>query len=328
LKIALIGAGAIAQQAYLPALQESSYIHLDAIVDINPHILDYLSTKYHLGYIGDDITQSLKHVDAVIVAVPNYLHFSISKTCLEAGKHVLCEKPLAINSQECEKLIHLAREHSLKLAVAHTRRFYKAAQNIKRIIAKEELGKIISFDFEEGTVFSWPTVSGFFFDKKKAGGGVLIDIGLHVFDLLLWWLPYEVKHLDYQDDNLGGVEAFAIANIEFSNGLKGNIKLSRLSELKNRYRLQLEKGIIDWNPLHPEKLYIASLSGGSRKVIKFRQESSVNELLFNFVYSIESNSTPIASAEDGWRVIQLIERCYLSRKLLPLECLRSKAESP
>jgi predicted dehydrogenase len=328
LKIGLIGAGAIAQKAYLPALKTFPHVDLNAIVDSNSQILNYLSNKYHLGYIGDSVTQSLEYVDAVIVAVPNYLHFSISKTCLEAGKHVLCEKPLAISSQECEELIHLAREHSQKLAVAHTRRFYKAAQNIKRIIAKEELGKVISFDFEEGTVFSWPTVSGFFFNEKKAGGGVLIDIGVHVFDLLLWWLPYEVKHVDYQDDNLGGVEAFAIAKIEFSNDLRGNIKLSRLSELKNRYRLQLEKGIIDWNPLRPEKFYITNLSGGSRKVIKFKQESSVHELLSNFIYSIENNSTPLASAEDGWRVIQLIERCYRSRKLLPLECLQSKEESP
>jgi predicted dehydrogenase len=211
--------------------------------------------------------------------------------------------------------------------VAHTRRFYKAAQNIKRIIANEELGRVISFDFEEGTVFSWPAVSGFFFNKKMAGGGVLIDIGVHVLDLLLWWLPHEVIDLDYQDDNLGGVEAFAIANIKFSDGLRGNIKLSRLSELKNRYRLHFEKGIIDWNPLRPEKFYINSLSGASRKIIKSKRESSVKELLSYFIDSIKNRSSSLTLAEDGLRVIQIVERCYRSRKLLSSEWLQKKESS-
>ena len=326
-RFGLIGAGAIAQQAYLPALARLSNIRLEAVVDSNLQSLAYLSKKYQLAYLGDDIAESLKYVDAVIVATPNYLHFPISKTCLEAGKHVLCEKPITISSLECDELIHLANKYSLKLTVAHTRRFYEAAKRIKQIVITEELGKIKSFDFEEGTVFAWPTVSGFFFDKKKAGGGVLMDIGVHVLDLLFWWFPYEVVNVECQDDNLGGVEAFTKIKIRLSNGIKGNVTLSRLSVLKNGYRLHFEKGNIEWNPLVPKRLRINYGTKISKKVIKIKKESPVDDLLSDFVDVIENDRRPLASADDGLKVMQLIERCYRSRELLPLEWLKTKENS-
>jgi predicted dehydrogenase len=327
LRIGLIGAGAIAQQAYLPAFTRLSNIRLEAVVDSNLQSLAHLAKQHQLAYLGDDIVESLEHVDAVIVATPNYLHFPISKTCLEAGKHVLCEKPITISSQECDELIHLANKYSLKLAVAHTRRFYKAAKRIKQIITSEELGKAKTFDFEEGTVFDWPTASGFFFDKQKAGGGVLMDIGVHVLDLLLWWLPYEVVHLECQDDSLGGVEAFTRIKMEMSNGTKGNVSLSRLSVLKNGYRLQFEKGNIEWNPLFPRRIYVHNISKISKKVIKIRKELPLDDLLSDFIDAIENDRRPLASADDGLRVMQLIERCYHSRELLPLEWLKTKENS-
>ncbi len=327
MKIGLIGAGAIAKTAYLPALTRLSHIQLNAIVDSNSQILNDLSSEYRLGYLGDAVTQSLEHMDAVIVAVPNHLHFPISKTCLEAGKHVLCEKPITISSEECDELICLADKYSLKLAVAHTRRFYKAAKRIKQIISSEELGEVKTFDFEEGTVFDWPTASGFFFDKQKAGGGVLMDIGVHVLDLLLWWLPYEVVHLECQDDSLGGVEAFTRIKMEMSNGIKGNVSLSRISVLRNGYRLQFEKGNIEWNPLFPKRIYVQNIYKISKKVIKIRKELPVDDLLSDFIDAIENDRRPLASADDGLRVIQLIERCYRSRELLPLEWLNTKENS-
>jgi predicted dehydrogenase len=326
-RFALIGAGAIARQAYLPAFARLSNIRLEAVVDNNLQTLVSLSKNYQIAYFGDDIGESLKHFDAVIVAVPNYLHFPISKKCLEAGKHVLCEKPITISSEECTELIYLANKYSLKLAVAHTRRFYKAATRIKQAILTEELGKIKYFNLEEGTVFSWPTVSGFYFDKKRAGGGVLMDIGVHVLDLLSWWFPYGIDHLEYQDDNLGGVEAFARIKLRLSNGIKGNVTLSRLSVLNNVYSLQFERGNIEWNPLIPKRLYINYTSKISKKIIKIKEESPVDDLLLDFIDAIQNDRRPLTSAYDGLKVMQLIERCYRSRELLPLEWLKTKENS-
>lgn len=319
----IIGCGAITETAYLPVFKEFSMGKLTCLVDTEVDRALALAKGFDLSYVGRDLEAIFDYVDAVIVAVPNYLHFLISKACLEAGKHVLCEKPMATNTHDCEDLIFLANKYSLKLSVAHVRRFYPAVKKIKEIISSKELGNVKSFDFEEGTVFDWPTVSGFFFDKKKAGGGVLMDIGSHLLDLLLWWIPCEVVHVNYKDDNLGGVEAFAKIEIAFSNGVTGKIKLSRLSVLKNFYTIYFEKGIVKWDPLNPRRIFIRKLQE-SPKTIKIKKGKPVKDMLYNFIYSIQNDQRVLVSGEDGLRAIQLIEKCYNSSKLLPLEWLHGK----
>lgn len=322
-RFGIIGCGAITETAYLPVFKEFNIGQLTCLVDTDVDRALALAKDFDLSYVGKDLEAIFNYVDAVIVAVPNYLHFPICKVCLEAGKHVLCEKPMATNIHECEELIFLANKYSLKLAVAHVRRFYPAAKKIKEIVVSRELGDVKSFDFAEGTVFSWPTVSGFFFDKEKAGGGVLMDIGSHLLDLLLWWLPYKTAHVDYEDDNLGGVEAFAKIKIRFSNGVTGRVKLSRLSVLKNFYTIYFEKGFVRWNPFSPKRIYIKKFQK-SPKTIKVKKGNPVKDMLSNFVYSIQNDQRPLVIGEDALSAIQLIERCYNSRKVLPLEWLHGK----
>ncbi|MEA1882915.1 MAG: Gfo/Idh/MocA family oxidoreductase [Thermotogota bacterium] len=326
-RFGIIGCGAITEMAYLPVFKEFSIGQLTCLVDADIHRASALAKDFDLSYVGKNLEAIFDYVDVVIVAVPNHLHFPICKVCLKAGKHVLCEKPMAMNAQECEELISLANKYSLKLAVAHVRRFYPAAKKIKEIVVSRELGDVKSFDFAEGTVFGWPTVSGFFFDKEKAGGGVLMDIGVHLLDLLLWWLPCETVHVNYEDDNLGGVEAFAKIEIRFSNGVTGKVKLSRLSVLKNFYILYFEKGNIKWDPFSPKRIYIQKFQK-SLKTIKVKKGNPVKDMLSNFVYSIQNDQRPLVIGEDALSAIQLIERCYHSRKLLPLEWLHVGKGAP
>lgn len=323
LRFGIVGCGTITEKAYLPAFKRSNIGKLTCLVDSDESRAFTLARDLDLFYVGKDLEAIYDYVDAVIVAVPNFLHFSISKACLEAGKHVLCEKPMTATSQECQELIYLANKYSLKLTVAHVRRFYQASKKIKDIIINKELGEIKSFDFEEGTIFSWPTVSGFVFDKEKAGGGVLMDIGVHLLDLLIWWLPYEIKHVDYKDDNLGGVEAFAKIEIVFSNSVTGIVKMSRLSILNNFYILHFEKGSIRWNPFFPKRIYLQDSRKGS-KTIKTKEGTPVENLLSNFIYAIQNDQKLFVPGENALKVIKLIERCYHSRKILTLEWLHGK----
>ena len=327
MRIGLIGAGAIAQSAYLPALSELPNLKLTSIVETNDQIIENLSTKMSLEYIGKDINRCFDHVDVLIVAVPNYLHFPVCKACLTAGKHVLCEKPLAISTNECENLLSVSNFFNRKLAVAHVRRFYPAVRIIKEIISSGELGNFISFDFKEGTVFSWPTVTGFVFDKAKAGGGVLIDIGVHLLDLLLWWLPYEISDFTYADDNLGGVEACAEIELILSNGTKGNIKISRLSVLNNLYILYFEKGCVKWNPFSPRRIYVQEQYKKLR-TITLQSINPVKEMLLDFKCAVKNDQQPIASAQEAGKVIKIIEDCYSSRAHLSMSWLHGSKAIP
>jgi predicted dehydrogenase len=326
IRFGIIGCGTVTETAYLPYFKMKRSFKLTSLVDKDESRVQSLAKGLDLNYVGKNIESIYKYVDAVIVAVPNHLHFVIANRCLEAGKHVLCEKPLAITSDECSKLLSSAKRLNVKLAVAHIRRFYQAARIIKRIVDSRELGELMSFDFEEGTLFNWSTVTGYIFDKAKAGGGVLMDIGVHVLDLLLWWHPYEINSLNYEDDSLGGVEAYARLHIIFSNGTVGRVKVSRLSVLKNRYKLIFENGVVEveplvWDPLLLKKIYVTNFSERKKRVIKIKNESPVSNLLSDFVSSIRNDKTPLASGEDGLRTMNLIETCYQFRKMLPLEWL-------
>jgi predicted dehydrogenase len=322
IRFGLIGAGAIAHHAYLPAMTGLSHTNLTAIVDTNLATLNNLAEKYNLSYIGPDITSCLDYVDAVIVAVPNYLHFPTCKTFLKAGKHVLCEKPMTNSTESAYDLVDCARRNDVKLAVAHVRRFYPSSQLVREIIKQRRLGNIIGFDCQEGVVFNWPTTSGFFFDREKAGGGVLMDIGVHLLDLLIWWFDSKPNLLAYEDDNLGGVEAFSKVKLTFDNKVEGSVQVSRLSQLKNNYHIEFEKGTIAYNPFDTRGFYLYENDNfiGQRPRIcraakrKFDFVEAVKAMLQNFCDAVRENSEPLVTGLEGARVIEFIQECYKNRQ--------------
>lgn len=322
IRFGIIGCGAITKLAYLPFFRTASKARLTTLVDNDESTISAFNEYSNLSYAGTNIDEIFEYVDAVIIATPNHQHFPIAKACLENGKHVLCEKPLAITSQECKQLISIAKENNTNLAVAHVRRFYQAAIRTKNVIDSQYLGPVKSFEFEEGTIFNWPTTSGFYFDKKLAGGGVLIDIGVHVLDLLLWWFDNNLEEVDYSDDSLGGVEAVAEISIQLSSNIEGFIKLSRLSILKNKYKIYFENGFIEWDPLYSKHFYSHNYAKKAKKTSRVAKEFPVGDMINDFILSIEHDRKPLVSGEDGLKVIELIEKCYHSRKSLPLKWLK------
>ena len=128
IRIGLIGAGAIAQQAYLPLLGKIEGLNFNAVVESDEKIRAELNSSHPLSYLGHDIGSAMDHVDAVIICVPNHLHYPIAQACMVNGKHVLCEKPMTINVGDAETLLRKAKAHSLTLTVAHVRRFLPAAK--------------------------------------------------------------------------------------------------------------------------------------------------------------------------------------------------------
>jgi predicted dehydrogenase len=204
--------------------------------------------------------------------------------------------------------------------VAHVRRFYPSSQSIKLLIQKKTPGNVVSVDCKEGLVFNWPTASGFFFDRDKAGGGVLMDIGVHLLDLLMWWFDSEPTLLEYEDDNLGGVEAFSKMKLKFDNEVEGTVTISRLSQLRNTYRIQCEKGIIEYNPFDMAKYFIYdSVKETHRKTIKtakrkFSFMDAVKAMLEDFCTAIREGGQPKIAGQEGIKTIEFIQECYQNKK--------------
>lgn len=326
-RFGIIGCGAIAERAYLPVFKEFNAGQLTCLLDTDVDRALASAKDFEPYYVGKDLEAIFDYVDAVIVAVPNYLHFPICKTCLEAGKHVLCEKPMTISSKSASELVGYAKKNGVKLGVAHIRRFYSSSQSIKLLIQKKTLGNVVSVDCKEGLVFNWPTASGFFFDRDKAGGGVLMDIGVHLLDLLMWWFDSKPTLLEYEDDNLGGVEAFSKMKLKFDNEVEGTVTISRLSQLRNIYRIQCENGTIEYSPFDMAKYFIYdSVKETHRKTIKtakrkFNFMDAVKAMLEDFCVAIRENRDPIVTGQEGKKVIELIEECYRNRKRIDMPWL-------
>ena len=192
--IAFIGSGAIAQNTHMPAykkLEAEGKARIVAVCDVNEATAKAAGAKYDVPHVFTDYARMLQmdEVDAVDVCTPNYLHKQPVVDAFAAGKHVLCEKPLAINGVEGAEMVAAGHRAGRKFQVALNIRFGAGPQAVKRFIDAGRIGEIYyarAHALRRRGVPSW----GVFTQKDKQGGGPLIDIGVHILDLTLWLMGY------------------------------------------------------------------------------------------------------------------------------------------
>ena len=297
IKIGLIGCGAVVEKFHLPALQKIKGIEIHTLVDKDLKRIKKLQAQYKAKKTTDDYKKILNEIDIAVIALPNYLHSPISIECLKHGVHVFCEKPMAINFKEAKEMIRTAKENKSKLGIGMVRRYFKINQKIKQLLDSQSLGKIKSFTYEEGFPFSWPLKSTYAFNKKQAGGGVLIDTGAHVIDLIIGLFGKPTK-IDYQDDSYGGVEANCQINLEFGS-IQGRIELSRDRTLKNIFQVIGQKD--SWK----------TPAGGA---IGETFEDCILKELSEFINAVKNNSHSFVSGKDALESIKIINYCYSHQK--------------
>ncbi|GHU71851.1 oxidoreductase [Clostridia bacterium] len=191
LKVGIIGCGGIANGKHLPALKRlNETLELVAFCDI----IEEKATKAAKEYGTEDakVFENYKDLlkldlDAVHVLTPNSSHSPITIAALESGKHVMCEKPMAINSAEAKKMLDAAKKSGKKLTIGYQNRFRSDSLYLKKLCEDGELGEVYyarALAIRRRAVPTW----GVFLDEEKQGGGPLIDIGTHALDLTLWMM--------------------------------------------------------------------------------------------------------------------------------------------
>jgi predicted dehydrogenase len=220
-------------------------------------------------------------------------------------------------------MIATASEAGAVLAVGLDFRFFCASKFMKQALDSKLLGNIISFDLRQGVISQWPSVSDSLIRKDGAGGGVLIDFGVHVLDLLLWWLG-DYDSFEYYDDAMGGVEADCELYLRLQCGASGSVELSRTRNLRNTCIIRgelgaLEIGIWETDPLVQLKIndHDVVLSGrveGQNGINETWQEVFRNQL-DDFVDAARHHREPFIPGHEGKRSIKLIEACYHLRQL-------------
>ncbi len=239
LKIGIIGSGGIARGAHMKGYASiPDQCEMVAVCDVNPETAQKAADEYSVGKVYTDYKEMLAdpEIDAVSVATPNKYHVQPTIDALNAGKHVLCEKPLAMNADEAKLMCRAAKDTGKILQVALQSRFSGPIKFAKQYIDNGHMGDIYyarSQALRRRGVPGW----GVFIDKEQQGGGPLIDIGVHVLDFTLHLMGYPKPVSasgktwdilgknpalynnwgDYDRDKFT-VEDFAVGLIKFDNG--------------------------------------------------------------------------------------------------------------
>lgn len=190
LQVAVIGCGGIANQKHFPALtSQADKCEIAAFCDIQAERAEKAAKKYGAegARVYTDYMGLLKdpEIDVVHVCTPNVAHCPITAAAFEAGKHVLCEKPMAATTEDAQKMMDAWRKSGKKFTIGYQNRFRTDAQALKRACDEGKLGEIYfakAHAVRRRAVPTW----GVFPDKAKQGGGPLIDIGTHALDITLW----------------------------------------------------------------------------------------------------------------------------------------------
>jgi len=323
LRLAILGCGAITRSEHLAAVTAHRGVQLVALVDADLARANALIQNRGLTCKAmSDYRELSGQVDAVINALPNHLHLAVNRECLQAGLHVLCEKPLATTSTDARVSAELAEQRKRVLAVGMNRRFAASHPLLKLVMQQGLLGSIESYDFQYGGAFDWRSASGFYFDRAKAGGGALVDFGVHMLDSVIDWFG-AVSAFDYQDDDWGsGVEANVLLDVTHDGSygaVKGHLRLSRTFALKNRLLVHGTEATAEISVQDPEVVVFRRMLGGNPISQTLRLDnippgSSYLRQLDNFVNSVSSGSKPEV---DGWqaaRVLELTENCYANKR--------------
>ncbi len=192
--IGIIGTGQVATTRHLPAfakLQDEGRVRLVALCDVGEARAQAAADKFGVPRVFTDYRDllALGEIDAVAVCTTNYLHQAPVVAAFAAGKHVLCEKPLALNAAEGAAMVAAGRAAGRQLQVGYNLRFGPGAQSVRRFLDDGRLGEVYHVRAQALRRRGIPS-HGAFTDKAKQGGGPLIDIGAHVLDLSLWLMDF------------------------------------------------------------------------------------------------------------------------------------------
>lgn len=227
-RVGLIGSGSVACRVHLPGLRLCPGVEIAAVCSAD----DDAGQKTGVTPVYRSYQQMLEQpgIDAVVIATPNHLHREMALAAFAAGKHVLCEKPLALNAAEGEEMLAAARQSGRVHMTAFTYRFTPAVRYLKHLVEQGELGAIrvvrASYLMALSThLLGWRS------SKTLAGSGVLGDIGSHVIHLVQW-LAGDITSLTarsrvFRDDPSSDVEDWIGFLAEFAAGASGTFEISR-----------------------------------------------------------------------------------------------------
>jgi predicted dehydrogenase len=343
LRAAVIGLGI--GKSHAKGYLNSSDADLVAVCDMNPERLQQSADEWKVEgrYVDYHAMFKEADLDVVSVCVPNALHAEVSIAAMEAGCHVICEKPMAVSVGEAEQMVAAAKRTGKQLMVCYNYRYRTDSQWMRRIIQSGKLGQIyhasVSWHRETG-IPGW----GLFGSKQASGGGAFIDLGVHIIDLALWvmdfpealtvsgslrslfgpvarktWGRKPGQTVDQFDVDDGGV-----AFIRLVNGVSMLLHVTwaeHTQPKEDSFRIEIQgtEGTVIQHVRHygsnDTLRYFTEIESESVTItpdIRFEGPQSHEALVRDLMSSLRQGQTPATSGEQGLATIHILEALYQS----------------
>jgi predicted dehydrogenase len=317
LKWGIAGCGRFAEHTFIPT---SKFLRRSVVKSFFSHNLNRakeLAEKSGAsGYFNnyDDFLKS--DIDSVFIASVNAHHYEQVIKAADAGKNILCEKPLAMTSKQAQEMVEACKKNNVLLAVNYVHRLHPHVIKAKELIKSQKIGKLVSINTSFNLDF--PPSNNFRFKKELSGGGALRDLGTHMIDLLRFF-GGEISELNGFMDNIiynYEVDDYASAMVKFQNNCYGSFNVSfNTKKAFNRIEILGHTGAISIENFigvkSPSSKLTILLDGEAKK--SFRKRG--NKFLFMMKAiqkSFLKNETPPVTGEDGLINLQLMEE--LERK--------------
>jgi predicted dehydrogenase len=313
-RFGLIGCGNISRKRVAPALRDSSLCELVAVNRAQTDKAEAFAKEFGARRWYADWRELLddKEIDAVYVATPVYLHVEQVVAAAEAGKHLLCEKPMALNVAECRRMIEACNANGVKLGIAYYRHFYPVVRRMKEIIASGEIGSAV---LAQCNAFEWFDVDpshprAWLLQKEKSGGGPMMDFGCHRIEVLLdlFGKVDRVESLLASSFFRREVEDVAVATLKFEGGTVATLTIAHSArEPKDTLDLFGSDGSIHVPVLNEGRLTVTT-TDGDREEFHPPATNIHQPLIEDFAISVLEDREPIVSGEIGLGVAEIEEQ--------------------
>jgi predicted dehydrogenase len=312
----LIGCGDIARKRVAPALGELENCELVAVSRADASRAEEFAREFGARRWHADWRRLVEdaEVEAVYVATPVHLHAEQAIAAVEAGKHVLCEKPMALTVAECERMNAAARANDVRLGVAYYRRFYPAVERVKALLTSGEIGRAVvaqlnAFErFEPGREHP----RRWLIEKGRSGGGPMFDFGCHRVEVLLnlFGRAVEVKGLTSNVVFVREVEDTACALLRFEGGAQAVLSVTHAAcEPQDTLEVFGSEGSVRIGVLNEGRLRI-STAGGEREEVHAPHTNLHQPLIEDFARAVVEGRRPRVDGAAGQAVSEVLELIY------------------
>ena len=313
----LVGTGDIAKKRVAPAIESEPRSELYAVMDVSEERANAF-VKQHPARVFRNFEKAISDpsVDAVYIATPVFLHKKQSIRALRAEKHVLCEKPLALNIEEANEVVRVAAHSDKKFGVAYFRRFYPRYRMVQEMLEKGEFGQVVLVRM---TYFSWFNPSEN--DPKywrvipeKSGGGPISDMGTHMIDVLvgLFDVPVSVYARVETLTHQYRVEDSASIIMKLKNGAHVVAGFNWNSKTwSHEFEIIGTEAKVKWHPYDGPKV-IKTVGREINEIDMPNHENVHYPLIEDFVSSVLEGREPVVTAEEALKTTKVVDAIYQS----------------